>query len=539
MSVQFRIMFNRKGLCLFLLATSCLLNIQSASAWAPLMINFNSHNGDSTEPVALAILGEVKNPATYQVSPKDATLGQLIHIAGGTTPIASREVHVIRGGKSLLALLRPSQDNFKLLPGDIVVQSQLWNHSTLSRSSTTAGSGPVVYRASGQQNVHHGHIVLLGLADKPIVLPLWDLQGKTLTVDSLLTGLMKQPPQVAANTKIIFAQHEPRSNQIKPGMILSVPEALVLRENLPSLPLPIVPENQTTAPESLQNKIEQPQNKQSEPVNIALTQTEQTAPSESSVPSAIPLMLTPPNQTSENQSNKLDFEHDVTDPFSQEDQGTDLTEQTSSKQFHLAKPVESVPDPSDPKQAESPSMIGFIAGAFVVIGVITVIFSALRNHWTQSKHHHFEESAPLAEQVATTITAPVAEKPPKRRRQFSQPEAAVASEALPAIQVPTEPVSDPLTRAKQEKEDGLQALLENQIPIIEEQVLMQRELKFFGKPNLYYEFRIDASHEISKPHVVLASKKTNQLETQIFWEGEAGLFVSPYELYQEVTPSDR
>ena len=91
---------------------------------------------------------------------------------------------------------------------------------------------------------------------------------------------------------------------------------------------------------------------------------------------------------------------------------------------------------------------------------------------------------------------------------------------------------------------------------------MPREMKFFGKPNLYYEFRLDSSHEIKKPHL---ASKMGQLEQKtesgsgsgvehpaegpkfskaatrrktavpVFWEAETGLFVSSSDLHTKVT----
>ena len=118
-------------------------------------------------------------------------------------------------------------------------------------------------------------------------------------------------------------------------------------------------------------------------------------------------------------------------------------------------------------------------------------------------------------------------------------------------------ISDPLTRAKEQKENGLEALLTDQLPVIEERVVLPRELKFFGKPNVYYEFRLDASHDLKKPHLVSRGEKSkqpvvdknamqqgshlpknNQKQVAVYWEGEAGLFVSSQNLYQETTESN-
>ncbi len=240
-----------------------------------------------------------------------------------------------------------------------------------------------------------------------------------------------------------------------------------------------------------------------------------------------------------------------------QDTFTALLEKKSKGAVHAAQAGEVVPNPVELKEAAGGTMIGFIAGAIVVIGVVTVIISAVRNQFPRSGYID-EQRETISERTARKSFT---DQPPATQT-VSPPPSSSAPVASGTRENSQPFSSDPLTRAKQEKENGLKSLLENRIPIIEERVLMPRELKFFGKPNLYYEFRLDSSHEIKKPH--LASKmgqheqkaesdsesaieqpadgpKFSRAATRrksavpIFWEAETGLFVSSGDLHTKVT----
>lgn len=651
MLIWFRNLRYRKEFCLFCAVTFCLLNIQSVSAWAPRTINFGAKKAASSQYISIAIAGEVKNPATYRISQEEITLEQLIQIAGGATPDAGRKVRVVRGGRSLLVLLRPSQDNFKLSAGDVVVLDRQWRSSASASASSfeylpksTADSRSVVIRANHQKNNgrrDHGQIVLVGLVHEPVVLPLWD---EELTVVSLLTGWMKQPSRVAARTRIIFGQkRQSGSHRIAAGMVLMIPQELVQAESLPRLPSPVLarnnelpdtaelpdtteqlapassqeataeafndqeqeqkkqPETQSTpadealdltnpipgrimpsgsAPEGVASEEESPESSEDQNDSSSLTQLllipQDLVPEDPSSDQSVadllketsddlmaPFLEVDQNLISKSESKEESVsENDELFPFAQPSDFTDLLEQNLDQNIHVAQAGEAVPDPVETKKTEAPTLIGFVAGAIVLIGVITVIISTIRNQFTQSAHHGEE-----LEHAQKQLAGQAVEKQRKNRFNFSQQKMPDVQEAMSASSVSEKPaaqLSDPLTRAKQLDQSGLEALLENQIPIIEERVLMPRELKFFGKPNLHYEFRIDASHQMNKPHLtpeksnkaseqkttetaqttgrpkhLAASKKSLKQSAPVYWEGEAGLFVSSHEVHQAITPSNR
>ena len=251
------------------------------------------------------------------------------------------------------------------------------------------------------------------------------------------------------------------------------------------------------------------------------------------------------------------FEEETSSAFPGEQDLTTLLEKKMGEAIHTARAGEIVPNPMvEAKRTEGPTMFGFIAGAFVVIGVMTVIISALRNQFTHNEHRFEDQQHPVDHMMIKTEVEQSVEAG-SIEKSLSQPSRTVADLSDKSSQFS----SDPLTRAKQ-KDESLDALLENRVPIIEERVLLPRELKFFGKPHLYYEFRLDSSHDLKKPHLVSAMRKikkqeqtaeasqAEQLEgsaeassdrkrkqsVPVYWEAETGMFVSSCDRHLFIKP---
>ncbi len=650
-----------KELCLLAVVMTGLLGGQSAIAFAPRTIHFGENSDASSEVITLAIIGEISKPATYRVAQKEVTVGQIIRFAGGSTDQAGKKIRVLRGGKSILVLLRSGQEHFKLSDGDVVILDRQWQTSTrtvsfdnLEKTSSLPGSVPVVNRANSQRSnkqVNHGQVVLLGLAKQPVVLPLW---GERLTIDTLLKRYMKQSQAVVAGTRILVGQKRRNSGArtITAGMVLSIPNALLNRGSIPQLPaavsvgevaqenkaeqsdasliLPVKPDRieltdnnplLSSSPDSLpliapvanedsamkptvsayseiveseagneaKHQVESenlilspfPQLNNPEPEIETSDEVEKsngdkrkeqqpaTVTEDVNVDEAASFTDTPITDfTSEFFSNALEqqellpettdlFEEESSPAFPGEQDLTTLLEEKMGEAVHTARAGEIVPNPMiEAKGTEGPTMFGFIAGAFVVIGVMTVIISALRNQFTQTEHRFEDQQQPVDQMMIKTEVEQSVEAG-SIEKSFSQPSRTVADSSDKTSQFS----SDPLTRAKQ-KDESLDALLENRVPIIEERVLLPRELKFFGKPHLYYEFRLDSSHDLKKPHLVSAMKKikkqeqtaeasqAEQLEgsaevstdrkrkqsVPVYWEAETGMFVSSCDHHLFIKP---
>ncbi len=594
----------------FLIGVFCVTNCQAA----PKIIQFNSPKSTASDSLSVAIIGAVNEPGTYQLKSRTLTLAEMVAQAGGLTETAGQKVQIIRGGRAGIVLFYQSQTDYTLRAGDIVIIAEgspsrakviSYDHANANGKST---ANSLVVRATHHQPAtpksNYGNIVLIGLQDHAVVMPLWKPE---LTTDDLLTNWLKQPLEVAQGVQLIAG---PRSrgdeNELSDGMVLHVPSNLVDGNSLPRLPA--ILNGQSNLESATQNPATdyQPnsQNKNRwlkdngistdlQPVPLALNDpakiTTEYEPLASVPEFSLPtlrnaikptpqnniqamrpepridsplqdptmgLMLIPQESTpkADNTSSQpksvesrdyyptekknqrseassvpsfeTSFDEFVDDSFLAENTSDSLLSPISNKEFHLAAANEVIPNPMDASQPSQSSLIGMIAGGIVIIGVIIVIIASVKTHLDQT-HYSSDED--------------LEEEPALRTR-----------EAKPHVKtqvVESQRKSVPITTS--EEEVLLQALTEDRLPTIEERVLMPREMKFFGKPHLHYEFRVDAAHEIPKPHILApkvnaeskskigAGPKHHITREDVQWQGQIGFDQTSSNYFQQTTPNLR
>ncbi|MCG6157387.1 SLBB domain-containing protein [Rubinisphaera margarita] len=570
------------------LAVIVLAPAHQCFALAPKVIQFESPKDAAAKAPAVALVGAVESPGTYKFTSESIPLKDLIARAGGLLDSAGRKIQIVRGGRAGVVLLYTPEIDYKLRPGDVVIieQSAPGRARTVSFSNSTKSDSVSVVRSQQQKtanaDAHQGHVVLIGLQPHPVVMPLWE---SGLTVDSLLTYWLKQPARVAAGTVVVAGDRSrTEPGLLSSGMVLSVPPRLVSTDDLPRLPSvldfataestppavtneplkrpttpfnsvpgwsqessaeqtprdvssdlapvpPLQSMNETATPAAAVEA--KPQRSFFQSSVTASSATESSVPG-LSVPSALPNPTAEPAPAAdmthrEEESNPRvaalmipGTEDTVTDAS-----GRDLFEEFQSAapdsytvtrndgvpsergEIHMAAAGEVVPNPLEPPASSTASLIGFVAGAIVVIGVVTVIFASIRAHLNQRG-------------LSEEIPQPVREKPVRR--------AAPVQEAVAAT----------------EQSTGV----DERTPVIEERVLLPREMKFFGKPHLQYEFRIDAAHEVPRPHISTGARAERESRSagphfrrsvtkdDVQWQGQTGLCESEYSLFQQSTSSN-
>jgi len=568
------------------LAVAILAPAHQCLALAPKVIRFESADEAASRAPAVALIGAVQSPGTYKISTESISLQDLIARAGGLSDSAGRKVQIVRGGRAGVVLLYTPELEYKLRPGDAVVieQAAPSRARTVSFTNSEKTDSVAVVRSQQQQaatgNADKGHVVLLGLQPHPVVMPLWE---SGLTIDSLLTQWLKQPADVAGGT-VVLAGDRSRTNPglLSDGMVMSVPSRMVIAKDLPRLPGMLDVAEEVSTPARSSEPLAKPTTPFAQPgwskdsalkatgndistdlapvppmqsMNGAATNSQAEEPTTQelsvlppetgssvpglSVPSALPNPTANPSpaspsiakgeapvRTEQAEPRVAALVIPGTEDTLTDATGLDLFEEFNSTpdsyivtrnegnpdhrdEIHMAAAGEVVPNPHERPGSSSASLIGFVAGAIVVIGVVTVIFASIRAHLSQNG-------------LSEELPQPVREKPVRRAVPVQEPEATA------------------------EKSSGV----EDRVPVIEERVLLPREMKFFGKPHMQYEFRIDAAHEVPRPHISTGARAERESRSSgphfrrsvtkddVQWQGQTGLCESEYSLFQQSTTSN-
>ncbi|TWT63937.1 SLBB domain-containing protein [Rubinisphaera italica] len=581
---------------------------------APKIIQFDSPKSSQVTSPTVAIIGAVNEPGTYQLQSRTLTLADMVTQAGGLTETAGQKVQIVRGGRAGIVLFYQSQMDYTLRAGDVVIIAEgspsrakviSYDHENTNGKST---ANSLVVRATHHQPAtrksNYGHIVLVGLQDHAVVMPLWKPE---LTTDELLTTWLKQPAEVAQGVQLIAG---PRSrgevNELSDGMVLQVPSKLVNGNSLPRLPSILgEPNNPEAKSEKSANDYQpetQNQNRwlkdngistdlqpvpitQNAPAKIVSEPEPLASVPEFSLPTlmqsvqpnpennmqamrpelridsplqdptmgmmVIPQSSAPVAAGMSSQSNtkesrisyqpesgqsvdgvssvpsfETSFDSFVNESFLGENTSESLLSPVSNEEIHLAAANEVIPNPIDVNEPNQSSFIGLIAGGIVIVGVFTVIFASVKTHLEQPEFTSDDEleKEPV---VKTRDVKPLVKSPVVESQRQTTPIAPSEEEAL------------------------LQALTEDRLPTIEERVLMPREMKFFGKPHLHYEFRVDAAHEIPKPHIQtpkvnaeskpkIGSGPTFRITREdVQWQGQVGMEHTSSDFFQQTTPNLR
>ena len=196
----------------------------------------------------VAVVGAVHSPATYR-SRTGLTLNQILSAAGGVSDEASGNAIIVRGGRIHGPFLyradegaegRAQSPDLPLLDGDVVVVRPRRGVRTALYQSLTPGdaSNGLRPRVSNAATSELVHVAFVGLLDYPVVLPLRTQQA---TTDQLLIELLNIPPDVAARAVKLISDGVAGDNPtaITDGTVLLVnPRALPPGGLRPVEPLP-------------------------------------------------------------------------------------------------------------------------------------------------------------------------------------------------------------------------------------------------------------------------------------------------------------
>lgn len=130
-----------------------------------------------------AIVGSVTTPAAYTIEPEDFTAAALVEQAGGLTADSSGILRIVRNGVARIQIPISAATTERLLPGDVVI-------AEYSRDGAARLAAP----ANGLAPV-----CVIGLSNRPVVLP---LRTENATLGTLL-ALLRQSPEIAPSVRAI------------------------------------------------------------------------------------------------------------------------------------------------------------------------------------------------------------------------------------------------------------------------------------------------------------------------------------------------
>lgn len=205
-------------------------------AYQPLQA-YPTETAARTHAIHVAVVGAVRSPSTFKL-PHPVSYAALIEAAGGPDSDSSGTVHVVRGGHILFAFYSANgvvgDPIGPLHDGDIVVLRPSLGinraHLVTTADDGKTGTRSPVHYAGRPQFVH---VACLGLADRPVVLPLASEDAKLGTLLDML-----RIPGVSDAERGVFvlpaAGAAPEEGALTDGMVLMFnPQALDLRRAAP------------------------------------------------------------------------------------------------------------------------------------------------------------------------------------------------------------------------------------------------------------------------------------------------------------------
>jgi hypothetical protein len=191
---------------------------------------------------SFAILGEVAHPGVFELSLPQVQLLDLVTLAGGTTPGASGNVRIVRGGRPGWQTWLTPGTTFSLRPNDLVIVDAA--QSLIDRrSSSHLSNAPAAGGAGSRPASELVHLGIVQLISRPVVL---DLSRDQASVKSVLS-LLHQPLRDNGKLTVVkpfggmevFERDQPQDVPLAAGAVLIFDPGNVNAAVLPQLPATI------------------------------------------------------------------------------------------------------------------------------------------------------------------------------------------------------------------------------------------------------------------------------------------------------------
>lgn len=227
-----------------------------ASAQEPLRANLaSSFAQDRVHEIRLpeaggkfyfGIMGQVARPGVYELTTPEPQLLELIRYAGGLTQQATNQLRIVRQGNAGQQAFYDATLNYALAPGDIVVADGPPRARSTQRLSKPPAQASEIQTADFVEP-HPGnavpepiHIALIGVLDRPVILPVPESHANVPGV----VAYLGQDPNLASQVKVLPVGRRGADSQTPNGVVhLTVPSVLYFNQRqIVAAALPQFPE---------------------------------------------------------------------------------------------------------------------------------------------------------------------------------------------------------------------------------------------------------------------------------------------------------
>ncbi len=444
-----------------------------------------------SKPTVVGLLGQFARPGSYELGTEPLMLAQLIEQVGGMAKDAAGQLKVIRNGRPGQSLTVAGAEHFELLPGDLVIaESTPGANRSQAGDSNPAGANASAGSNRGPSAVQIGFVNLL---DRPVVLK---LRSEHASVAAIL-NIMQQDTSLAGQVQVILPSSHRFSGRVHPNMplpsesVVMFPPNVVATDRLAGLPAPTKLDaagNRDSAdPAQPGLKLSNPNQNGQSPLGQGAADSEVPAPPTEGSPGS---RLRLPNAVGAgHEASEMDDSANVP-PVPSLDAGEPTRFNTPGQQ----RPINAVKssgksdlDSLEINDGSEPNPSGWGTVAPIVIIALSLTGLLVLSLWLCRRT--------VAERQLGTLKL-------NRRR---APSPVVAAKR----QTETESVDEETVEAgrvgnptySDAKRELLESLIQNQVPMTEERVAFSSPMHFHGRPNAPKLVRVDAGHDIPKPHV--------------------------------------
>ncbi len=450
------------------------------------------------------IMGEVVQPGVYELNSSSPFLSNLVKISGGLTKNATGHLRIVRQGRARQQTFFTPSLNLKLLPGDVIVaDSKNSGHSKYQMTSSFSPDN----KKNSKQKQEYVQLGFINLKKHPIVVK---MHRDYATVPQLVK-LLGQPPETIKTIRVVSSSQQRRNSAILPNCSLLIFEKPVpYPEKIPELPATLTTSQLAHAgpigidePNPPQSVITEEVTDQSQSLNT-------------------PLMLNGPTLSQNNGNNNEATSEQESESGTvvilppPENSGNIAAGEMGDSHFIAEKDIPLIPVevPAPPIMIETPAPTMLVDGA--------------ENNSTREEKSKANALNQVASSMSTGNIADikptqveVAEDSPSNAMTYilgamlilgggifvwavspRKINSTVMQEEMQgrAVEVKTETVVAQNTMAATLDDSILEAMINDELPIITEQVILPVSLELYGHPTGHEKLRIDASHELAQPH---------------------------------------